>query len=195
MKNQPSRFVGIRHCYVVAIVVVSFTLSSVTSLAQGYLNLTDEQLVELNISALKQAVMTWKAGEMQGVTWGNVSVDGVVMTSTQLHDSLAQIVTNMPQRSVRMANPSPEQMGVFWDFQLDYASITINGSQCSVPCTFGLFANTGRVGSGLIELQKEDSSWRITRVDGLLSFLAGEVQLLGTPKGDLQKLVPARKGK
>jgi hypothetical protein len=177
-------------------IALAIFLPLTSLLGQGYLDLNDTDRVGLLIAGLKQTITLWQPGETNAVTWGDVSADGVIMKEGRFNDTLRQIINNTPQRSIRMANPLPGKFGSFWDFQLDFVSLPINGSQCDVPCTFGLFANVGRVGSGLIGLTKEGLNWRITRIDGLLPFLTAESQLLSiTKKGQAAGLMPVKKRK
>lgn len=173
---------------------LAIALPLTSSVGQGYLDLSDGDRIGLMIAGFKQTIMTWQPGEENTVIAGDVSADGVILKDGRFNDTLRQIITSMPQRNIGVANPLPGRLGVFWDFQLDFASLPIVGSQCDVPCTFGLYATSGRVTSGVIGLTKEDTHWRISRIDGLLPFLAAEAQLQKvTKKGQAAGLMPTKK--
>lgn len=150
------------------------TLPLTTSVAQGYYIPNDSDHVHVLINGLKQNITLWKPGEAGVAFWGDVSCEGIVMSGARLNDTLSQIISRTAQRGMRPSGPLADKFGVFWDFQLDYVTLNFSGNFCSVPCTFGLFANGAKTTSGLIELIKEDLSWRISRLDGLLPLLSAE---------------------
>ncbi|GEM_PF-4603982 len=188
-------------CYSVASVIalaiiLALSIPLASSFGQGYLDLSDTDHIGLLLAGLKQDIMLWKPGEVHGVIGGKVSVDGVIMPPGKFNDSLKQIVDKVPQRKINPANPHAHELGIFYDFQLDFTSLSINGDQCDVPCTFGLPVTSGRFISGLIGLAKEDGYWRITRIDGLLPFLAAEIQLSNSvKKGQAAGQMPMKKRK
>lgn len=169
-------------------IVLALLLPAVAG-GQAVFNTTNMQKVQLEVSELQQAIQTSKpSGITLEFDTTTISVDGQMMRGPEFVQSLASIITTMPNRNLVMANPLPDKLGTLWDFEIVEPDYQLTSDSCIVNFQYRLLASGVRLHPGRIEFVKQRHGWRMTKLDGLLAFLTDELNVIKGGKNNREQL-------